>query len=62
MKIRVIDDIIDHYKKIEIKQAKINKTPTTPYQEQLDGVIDYDMYIQDHGALALRIRNITKNI
>jgi protein-tyrosine phosphatase len=62
MKIRVIDDVIDHYKNIEIKQAKIDKTPTNPYQEQLEGVINYDIYIQDHGAMALRIRKITKNI
>lgn len=55
-----IQDVIDFNNKK--KQAKIDKTPTIPYQEQLDGFIDYDMIVKDHGAMALRIRKITKNI
>lgn len=57
---KTIQDIIDFNNKK--KQASISKPPTTPYQQQIDGVIDYDLIIKDHGELALKIRNITETI
>ena len=57
---KTIQDIIDFNNKK--KQASISKPPTAAYQQQIDGFIDYDLIIKDHGKLALKIRNITKNI